>query len=112
MLKVRRIYTHEELNKEVRFIAGYYLLEEEKRLNYGEREVLYVIGHAAIDNSCCGVGGCRYALIPGYVVAWKNETNETGNPVSEVETIVDEDSKTELARILKEKEAITQIEFW
>ncbi|MEW6613888.1 MAG: hypothetical protein AB1401_00225 [Thermodesulfobacteriota bacterium] len=109
---MRRIYTHEELNKEVRFIAGYYLLEEEKRLNYGEREVLYVIGHAAIDNSCCGVSGCRYALIPGYLVAWKKKTDEAGKSLSEVETIVDESSKTELARILKEKEAVTQVEFW
>lgn len=107
-----RTYTHEELNKEVRSIGGYYIPEEEKRLKYSGREVFYVIGHGVIDNSCCGVGGCRYALIPGYVVAWKNKADETGNLVSEVETIVDKDSKTELAGILKEKETITQIEFW
>ena len=105
-------YTHEELNKEVRFIAGYYILEEEKRLDYKGKEVLYLIGCSQLDNSCCGVGGCRYALIPGYIIAWKTKTDETGNPVSEVETIVDKDSKTELAEILKNKETITQVEFW
>ncbi|MFH1625859.1 MAG: hypothetical protein ABID54_12005 [Pseudomonadota bacterium] len=107
-----RKYSHEELNREVRSIAGYYVPLEEKKLTYKGREVLYVIGQAAIDNSCCGTGGCRYALIPGYLVEWKNATDDAGNPVSEVETVADEDSKTELARILNEKEAITQIDFW
>ena len=107
-----RSYTHEELNRDVRFIAGYYRPEEEKRLNYREREVLYVIGHAEIDNSCCGVGGCRYALIPGYITAWKNRTDEAGSPISEVEPIADEDSRAEIAGILQEREIITQIDFW
>lgn len=107
-----RKYSHEELNKEIRSIAGYYIAEDEKRFDYNGREVLYVIGHSEVDNSCCGIGGCRYALVPGYVVTWKNETNEAGRPVSEIETIVDEASRREITGILKKNETITQIEFW
>ncbi|MDY7032667.1 MAG: hypothetical protein SVY10_12270 [Thermodesulfobacteriota bacterium] len=107
-----REYIHEELNEEVTFIAGYYIPEDEKKLGYNGREVLYILGHAAVDNSCCGVGGCRYALVPGYLIGWKSKTCDSGKPISEVETISDEDSRRELTRILKEKEIITQIQFW
>lgn len=107
-----RRYTHERLNEEVRFIAGYYVPEEETRLDYNGREVLYIVGHAQIDNSCCGVAGCRYALVPGYVAEWKTETDEAGRPVSEVEVIANEGSKRDIAGILQEKEMVSQVEFW
>jgi len=105
-------YTHEGLNEEIRSIAGYYLFEEEKRLYYNKREVLYIVGFGAIDNSCCGAGGCRFALIPGYVVGWKTETDEDGRSVSEVETIVDKDSRAEIFRMIQENETVGQVEFW
>ena len=107
-----RTYTHGSLNKEVRFVAGYYLLEEEKTLQYKGQEVLYVIGHAVIDNSCCGVGGCRYALVPGYLVEWKKNTDKNGDPVSNVEIISDKASKAELAATIQKNEPVTQVEFW
>ena len=78
-----REYTHSELNKEVYSIAGYYIPQKEVKLEYNDREVLYVVGLGVIDSSCCGVGGCRYALVPGYLVSWKNKTNGDGLPVSD-----------------------------
>ncbi len=86
--------------------------EEEKTLNHSGRQVLYVVGRAEIDNSCCGVAGCRYVIVPGYVVVWKNGMDETGRPLSEVEPIVDEDSRRKITNILQEKEIVTQIDFW
>ena len=112
MKKLFRDYTHEKLKEEVRFIAGYYLPEEEKRFSYNGREVLYIIGFGAIDNSCCGTGGCRYALVPGYILKWKDRTNEDGRPISEIETIKDEDSRAEITGIIRGQETITQIDFW
>jgi len=104
-------YIHEELNQEVRSIAGYYLLEKEERLIYNGREIFYVLVCGVIDNSCCGVGGCRYASVPGYVVEWKNKTDEAGRAVSQVETITDDGSKAEIFGIIQKKETVDQVEF-
>ena len=105
-------YTHSQLNEELYAISGHYSLEKEVRLKYNNSEVLYVVGHAVIDTSCCGTGGCRYALVPGYIINWQNETNESNLPVSEVETISDKAIKDDIQRIIKEKEVITQVDFW
>lgn len=107
-----REYTHLELNQEVESIAGYYTPQKEARLKYNNREVLYVVGLGVIDSSCCGVGGCRYALVPGYLANWQNKTNGDGLPVSDVEPISDEETQRDITRIIKAEENITQIEFW
>lgn len=107
-----REYAHSELNKEVYSIAGYYIPQKEVKLKYNNREVLYVVGLGVIDSSCCGVGGCRYALVPGYLVNWKNKTNGDDLPVSDVESISDEETRRDITQIISAKENITQIEFW
>ena len=105
-------YTHLELNKDVSSIAGYYTPQKEVRLKYNNREVLYVVGQAVIEASCCGGGSCGYAIVPGYIVNWQNKTNEAGLPVSEVEPISDRETRENISRIIKEAEVISQIEFW
>jgi hypothetical protein len=103
-------YTH-ELNREIRSISGGYELETEGKLQIDGREVLYVVGNAVVDSSCCGVGGCRYALVPGYVRQFKTRQNEKGLWVSEVEPIVNKAICREITRILKEKEIVQQVQF-
>ncbi|MBW1798930.1 MAG: hypothetical protein JRJ21_11165 [Deltaproteobacteria bacterium] len=105
-------YTHVELNKEVEAIAGHYMLEAENVLKHNGRDVLYLIGHAVVDSSCCGVGGCRYALVPGYLIEWKNKQDDAGNSISEVEPISDEDTKSEIQSIIRAAEIINQIQFY
>jgi len=105
-------YTHLELDKNVTCVAGYYTPQKEVRLKYDDREVLYVIGRAVIESSCCGLGNWGYALVPGYIVNWQTRKNEAGLPVSEVEPISDEATKNNIRKIIKETENITQIEFW
>ncbi|MCD4717704.1 MAG: hypothetical protein K8R45_13315 [Desulfobacterales bacterium] len=105
-------YTHVGLNEEIESISGYYMLEMEDVLKHNERDVLYLIGHGVIDSSCCGVGGCRYALVPGYILGWKNKKDDAGNPVSEVEPISDDKSKAEIQSMIMEKEPINQIQFY
>lgn len=105
-------YTHLELNKDVNCVAGFYTPQKEIRLKYNNREVLYVIGRAVIESSCCGVGSWGYALVPGYIVSWQNERNDADLPVSEVEPISDEASRSSIREIIKEKENVSQIEFW
>jgi hypothetical protein len=104
-------YVH-ELNEEKAAICGYYVLEKEVRLKYNNREVLYVVGQGVVEASCCGTGGWLYAIVPGYVVGWQNKTNEHGLLVSEVEPISDGNLREKIRKIIKEKEGITQVQFW
>ena len=105
-------YTHLELNKEVNSIAGYYVPQKEVRLKYDNREVLYVIGQAVIECSCCAAGSWGYAIVPGYILKWQDETNKAGLPVSEIEPISDEEARKNISRIITEVEAVSQVEFW
>jgi hypothetical protein len=104
-------YAHQELNQEVTAIGGHYVLVKEVRLPFQGREVLYLIGHAAFDTTCCGVGGCAYALVPGSVLGWKVATNQDGRPVSRVEPIRDEAVRKEISRLIDERETVQQVRF-
>lgn len=106
-----REYTH-ELNKEIRSISGGYQLEREETIDLDGRQVVYAVGNAMIDASCCGVWGCRYALVPGYVVRWKHATTPEGDPISEVQPIDDEQVRKRIIKLLEAKEAVTQVRFW
>ena len=97
---------------EIQSISGHYTIEKELRLEYCGNIVFCVIGTGIIDSSCCGIGGCRYALVPGYIVKWKEKTNSTGLMVSEVEPVAEENSKKKISKILKEQELVTQVNFW
>ena len=107
-------YIHQITNNEdeIQSISGHYTIEKELRLEYCGNMVLCVIGIGIIDSSCCGVGGCRYAFVPGYIVKWKEKTNRVGFMVSEVEPVAEEISKREISNILKEQEIVTQVNFW
>jgi hypothetical protein len=103
-------YTH-ELNKEIRSISGGYDFDEEGRIDFNGREVVYAAGNAVVDSACCGTYGCRFAYVPGYLVKWKYRTNLEGYPVSEVEPITDQPNREQLTKILQEKLGVTQVQF-
>ena len=103
-------YTH-EIGGEVRSISGGYELEMEGKLEMDGEEVLYVVGNAVVDTSCCGVGGCRYALVPGYVRQFKTRQDEQDLWISEVEPIIDTATRQEIIQVLKEKEMVQQVQF-
>jgi hypothetical protein len=90
-------YVHHPLGTEVTAIGGYYTLVKEGRLGHRDRELFYLVGHAAFETSCCGVGGCAYAIVPGYIVTWKSHSNPEGLPISRV-TPVEEPSDQETIR--------------
>ena len=105
-----REYTH-DMGEEVRSISGGYTLEMEGKFEIEGKEVLYVVGNAVVDSSCCGTGGCRYALVPGYVRQFKTRQDERGLWISEVEPIMDRAARQEIIRVLKEKEIVQQVQF-
>ena len=104
-------YTHFKLDEDVNTIAGYYTPLKEIRLQNNNREVLYIVGQAVIESSCCGTGSYGYVLVPGYIVNWQNEQNKDDLPVSEVEPISNTESRNSIRRIIQEAEHIPQIEF-
>ena len=104
-------YTHLELNTTIEALAGCYTPQKEVRLQYNDREVLYVIGQMVVDASCCGVSDCQYALVPGYIIRWQSEKNEEGLPVSEIEPITDKAIQDNIRKSIQETEHVSQIEF-
>ena len=107
-------YVHQELGKDVNALAGYYTPMNELRLEHDGKEVLCITGLGVIESSCCGTGGCAYAIVPGYIVNWKFKENEAGLPVSEVESVADKEARREISAILQERECVQNqnVEFW
>jgi hypothetical protein len=93
------------------YISGQYILGQEKQLPYKGRKVLYFIGCAVVDTSCCGPGGCSYALVPGFVIHWKYRLTPENLPVTQVDPIWNTDVQKELRRLIKQKEPVQQVDF-
>jgi hypothetical protein len=104
-------YVHQELNQEIIAIGGHYALVKEVRLLLGDRQVLYLVGYGVFDTTCCGVGGAAYALVPGFILDWKSETNEDGLAISHVEPIRDEVVRKEVQRLIQEQETVSEVRF-
>jgi hypothetical protein len=107
-----RRYTHSPLGQEIEAVAGYYVIEREDRVPFEGREVLVATGHMVLDNSCCGIGGCGFAMVPGYIVRWKAAKNESDEPVSEVEPVREDREKQALRELILESERVQQVNFW
>ncbi len=108
---MQKVYVH-DLKREVQSISGYYMLHKEERLVHRGREFLYAVGDGVVESSCCGVGGCRYALVPGEVLNWKSGIDPEGLATSEVEPVTDGRLKKELVEIISGREAVSQVNFW
>lgn len=106
-----KTYTHDTV-KEVESISGWYRLEKEEKLELRGKTYLYLIGIGVVDSSCCGMGGCRYAVVPGSIVTWKSGKNQKGLETTSVELVHDDKIRKELSAILSEKEKVSQVQFW
>jgi hypothetical protein len=107
-----REFTHLEIGKEVEGVSGHFKVDKEIRLDLGGRKVLGIIANAEWDRACCGMGGCRYAIIPGAIVGYKTKTNEKGQSVSLVEAVNDEEIQKEIKRLIEADEFVQQVNFW
>jgi hypothetical protein len=106
-------YIHRDLNQEVTAAGGHYVLVKEMCLPFQGREVLVLVGYTVFDTACCGMGGCSYAVVPGFVLDWRHRTGEDGWPVSRLEPVRDKVVQEELRRLIGEEErgGIQQILF-
>jgi len=105
-------FVHPELKQRVDFFGGGYLFVEEGKLNYRGKEVLYFVGMAQVESSCCGTGGSAFIRVPGFLISWKKTRDEMGRPISEVERIAGAEAQKEIRKLLEEKHpGFLQIEF-
>ena len=106
-----RDYLHQDPGTEVRFIAGHYTIIEEQRIAHRGRELLCVIGVAAVGSTCCGTQGCRFINVPGYIASWKGRLSENGLPVSTVDPIESKAEQEEIRGLLERRFPYSQILF-
>ena len=104
-------HVHRPLNQEVTAVGGSYLLVKEDCLPFQGRLVLYLVGHAAFDATCCGTGGCAYALVPGFVLGWKSSTDGEGLAISHVAPIRDPAVQDRVRRLIQAREVVQQVLF-
>jgi hypothetical protein len=104
-------FIHYPLNQEITAIGGHYFFIKEVRLPYQGREILYRVACAAVDRSCCGVGGLGYALVPGYIIDWHLKHTNEGLPISQVEPIRASTERKKIESVIKQKEFVHQVNF-
>lgn len=110
--KTLKEFVHPPLQEIVEFFGGRYLFLEERRLSYQGREVLYLLGMAAVESSCCGPGGCAFIKVPGYIHSWKEKVTAAGHFISEIESITSATSQKEIAKSLLDMHPeCSQVEF-
>lgn len=104
-------YFHNELNREVNAIGGRYILTHEKKLAIDQKEILYLTGYALFDSTCCGSGGCTYAVVQGTIQNWKKKKDENGGFITDVVPIQEEDLRLKIKDLILKNEKVTQVVF-
>jgi len=104
-------YNHPVLFEEVTAIGGHYTFVKEGTLLIKNRRILYFVGLGSVDTSCCGIGGCIYAYVPGYIIETDDIEYKAGESrISEI-SAVEKEERSGVANILKFSENVTQIIF-
>ena len=104
-------FIHPKLNEPNFAIGGYYVIAKEEKLVFNDKTILYLVGYGILDNSCCGAGGCGYAIVPGYIVAWHaGKTQDRKRDISSVEP-VEEPFYGDITELLRNKENVSQVHF-
>jgi hypothetical protein len=104
-------FIHPVLGKEITAIGGHYVFLKEIRLALHDREVLYLLGYAVTDTSCCGLAGCAYAWVPGWLKNWKYTYDANRLPVSSIEPVRDQFHQSEIRREIQKREMVQQVTF-
>jgi hypothetical protein len=103
-------FVHPQLGEEVEAIGGHYLFTREESLDHPAGRILYFVGYAVLDRSCCGPAGCSYAVVTGRIVSLRFCLREDGRPVSIMDPI-EESLYEDLAKAIRWKEGVSQVHF-
>jgi hypothetical protein len=111
-------YTPCDTGTEVQAPWGYYQALGEGSLEYAGKRVVYTLGSACIEASCCGKGSWDYARVEGYEVeggcAPVSGGDAGGGPGSsplEIDTIEASQDKAAIAKLLLQKHPGVRVEF-
>ena len=104
-------FTHPELNKPVTAVGGHYVLTGEQTVVFQGEKLLVFSGHAVFDTSCCGAGGCAYALVPGIIDSYRCRKAATGRWLSKVRPIRDERLRQAAAAVILKQINTRQVQF-
>ncbi len=94
------------------FVNGSYQLGEVMHVSVDGRDILYRIGSALLDNSCCGSYGLSYALVIGELVEGRMSA-DGAHASSLVRKISTDGAVADAIRsTLLEREAIDTVNFY
>jgi hypothetical protein len=107
----RSTYSPEILGKEFAAPSGYYQPLEEKIIDHGKRRLLYTLGTACIEASCCGVGSWDYVRVEGYVIEPGSHRDAGEARQIEIDTVEDAGDKALITKLLLDMHPGVRIEF-
>jgi hypothetical protein len=88
------------------FVNGGYELGAIQRITIAGREILYRVGSALLDNSCCGNFGCAYGLVIGEELQ-KQPAQSTVREISSEEPLAEA-----IRNVLMECESLGVLNFY
>ena len=100
-------YVPDALGAEVPAPSGYYQPVQVDSLDFQGRRLLYTVGTACIEASCCGVGSWNYLRVEGYVA----EAGAGADGTIEIDTVEATEEKTAITRLLLDKHPGVRVEF-
>jgi hypothetical protein len=110
----RSSYVRDDLGSEVVAPWGYYQPLEQGTIDYAGRQLLYTLGSACIEASCCGKGSWSYARVEGYLSVGASAPASGGaadaGPM-EVDTVEDAQQKAAITKLVTEKHPGVRVEF-
>jgi hypothetical protein len=108
---MRARYLPEDLGNEVVAPSGYYQPLEEAFLDYSDKRLVYILGTACIDASCCGTSSWKYLRVEGYVVESNLSQGQSEGTGLEIETIEDAGDRAAISSLLLDRHPGVRIEF-
>ena len=98
-----------QLPKTTELVNGSYTLTALKSLTLEGTNLLYCLGEATLDNSCCGLTNSSYALVLGELI--ETRTTSSG-PVSTMKPIRDSVMERKIRTAIQKVEQLETVNFY
>ena len=99
-----------QIPRTVEFVNGSYTLTAIKTLELDGKIILYCLGEATLDNSCCGLTNSSYGLVIGELISTREGAGDL--PVSTVSRIVDANTEDRVRALIQNAEQLETVNFY